>query len=61
MNGCKDNILAFLGPKLDTKTLFASNFVLAMVVSERVLTRQFQGLFKSGPKNCQYNLKSLAK
>ena len=27
-----------------TKTLFASNFVLVMVVSERVLERQYQGL-----------------
>jgi hypothetical protein len=30
--------------KLDTKTLFDSNFVLAMVVLERVLEMQFQGL-----------------
>ena len=39
------------------KTIFASNFDLAMVVLERVLQRQFQGLFKSGPKSCTYNLK----
>ena len=43
--------------KLDTKTLFASNFVLAMAVSERALERQFQGLFKSGPTSCTYNFK----
>ena len=47
---------SFKEKKLYTKTLFASNFVLAMVVSERVLERQFQGLFKSGPKSCTYNL-----
>ena len=34
-----------------TKTLFAPNLVLAMVVTERVLERQFQGLFESGPKS----------
>ena len=28
-----------------------------MVVSKKVLERQFQGLFKSGPKNCPYNVK----
>ena len=37
--------------KPDTKTLFAPDFVLVMVVSERVLERQFQGLFESGPKS----------
>jgi len=45
-----------LRKKLYAKTLFAPNFVLAMVVSERVFERQLQGLFKSGPKNCTYNL-----
>ena len=38
------------------KTLFASDLVLAMVVSERVLESKFQGLFKYGPKSCTYNL-----
>ena len=47
----------FKEKKLDTKISFASNFVLAMGVSERVLERQCQGLFKSGPKSCTYNLK----
>ena len=42
-----------------TKTLFASYFVLAKVVSERVLERQFQGLFKSGPKSCTCNQSKL--
>ena len=37
---------SFKEKKLYTKTLFALNFVLAMVVSERVLEKQFQGLFK---------------
>ena len=39
-----------------TKTLFASNLVLAMVVSERVWERQFQGIYKYGPKSCTYIL-----
>ena len=43
---------SFKEKKLYTNTLFASNFVLAMVVSARVLERQFQGLFKPGPKSC---------
>ena len=43
--------------KLYTKTLFALNFVLEMVVSETVLERQFQGLFKTGPKSCTVNSK----
>ena len=43
------------------KTLFAPDFVLAMVVSERVLERQLQGLFESGPNSCTYNLKIRAK
>ena len=46
--------------KPDTKTLFAPDFVLGMVVSERVLERQFQGLFESGPKSWTYNLKTRA-
>ena len=33
------------------------DFVLALMVSERVLERQFQGLFESGPKSWTYNLK----
>ena len=36
--------------KPDTKTLFAPDFVLVMVVSEIVLERQFLGLFESGIK-----------
>ena len=51
---------SFKEKKLYTKTLYAPNFVLAMVVSERVLERQFQGLFKSGPKSCTYNLTNRA-
>ena len=47
---------SFKEKKLYTKILFAPNFDLAMVVSERVLERQLQGLFKSGPKSCTYNL-----
>ena len=35
----------------DTKTLFVPDFVLGMVVSERVLESQFKGLFESGPKS----------
>ena len=41
---------SFKEKKLYTKTLFASIFFLAIFVSERVLERQFQGLFKSAPK-----------
>ena len=37
--------------KPDTKTLFVPDFVLRMVVSERVVERQFKGLFESGPKS----------
>ena len=45
--------------RFSSKTLFAPDFVLAiMVVSERVLERQFQGLFESGPKSWTYNLKT---
>ena len=47
---------SFKEKKLYTKNLFASDFVLAMFDSERVLERQFQGLFKSGAKSCKYNL-----
>ena len=43
--------------KLYTKTLFALNLVLAMVVSERVLERQFQGFLKPSPKSWTCNLK----
>ena len=46
--------------KLYTKTLFAPNFVVEMVVSEKVLERQFQGHFESGPKSWTYNLKTRA-
>ena len=42
---------------LKIKPFFAPDFVLALMVSERVLERQFQGLFESGPKNWTYNLK----
>ena len=35
-----------------TKTLFPPDFVLAMVVSEKALEKQFQGFFESGPKSC---------
>ena len=40
-----------------TKTLFAPKRHLLMVVSGRVLERQYQGLFESGPKNSTLNLK----
>ena len=42
---------SFEKKKPDTKTLFAPDFVLVMVVSERVFERQFKGLFESGPKS----------
>ena len=48
---------SFEKKKSGTNTLFAPDFVLAMVVSERVLERLFQWLFKSGPKSCMYILK----
>ena len=50
----------FQEEKPDTKTLFARDFVLVLVVSERVLEKQFQGLFESGPKGWTYNLKTKA-
>ena len=37
--------------KPDTKSFFAPDFVLVMVVSEGDLERQFQGLLESGPKS----------
>ena len=43
--------------KPHTKTLFAPKRQLPMVVSGRVLERQYQGLFKSGPKKWTLNLK----
>ena len=52
--------IKFWRKKLYTKTLFAPNFVLAMVVSETVLERQLQGLFKSGTKSCTYSLTFIA-
>ena len=50
----------FKEKKLYAKTLFALNFVLEMFISERVLKRQLQGLFKSGPKSFTYNLTNYA-
>ena len=41
---------SFEKKNLIQKTLIARDFVLVLVVSERVLERQFQGLFESGPK-----------
>ena len=38
-----------------TKTQLCTGFFLAMVVSDRGLDRQFEGLVKSGPKICTYN------
>ena len=51
---------SFQKKKPDTKPFFAPDFVLALMVSERVLERQFQGLFESGPKGWTYNLKTKA-
>ena len=48
----------FWRKKPDTKTQFAHDFVLAMIVSETVLERHLHRPFKeSGPKSCKYNLK----
>ena len=52
---------SFQKKKPYTKPFFAPDFGLALMVSERVLERQFQGLFESGPKNWTYNLKIRAK
>ena len=48
---------SFVKKKPFTKTLFASDFVLAMDVSKRVLERHFHVLFKTGPQICIYNWK----
>ena len=44
---------SFEKKKSGTNTLFAPDFVLAMVVSGRVLKKPLR-LFKSGPKSCTY-------
>ena len=48
---CVWKIQVFRSKNLIQNPFFSPDFVLALMVSEKVLERQFQGLFESGPKN----------